>query len=196
MTMKPARESAFALGIRRNRRSMVALGIAMILAGVAAILFPLVSTLSVVWIVGVTLIVASIAQSVGAFSYPKWSGIILGLLVAALWLMAGLFLLLRPLEGVFALTVVVAAVFLIEGVLKTFLSFQIRSLAGWGWLLFDGLITVVLGGMLWWQLPLSALWALGTLAGISIMLSGWTLVMLPIALGKPTAVRSTVQHET
>ena len=196
MTMKPARESAFALGIRRNRRSMVALGIAMILAGVAAILFPLVSTLSVVWIVGVTLIVASIAQSVGAFSYPKWSGIILGLLVAALWLMAGLFLLLRPLEGVFALTVVVAAVFLIEGVLKTFLSFQIRSLAGWGWLHFDGLITVVLGGMLWWQLPLSALWALGTLAGISIMLSGWTLVMLPIALGKPTAVRSTVQHET
>ncbi|MEH6832769.1 MAG: DUF308 domain-containing protein [Sulfitobacter sp.] len=195
MTVNLASESAFALGIRRNRGTMFSVGIAMIFAGGAAILFPLIGTLSVVWIVGVALIVASIAQSVAAFSYPKWSGIVLGLLVAALWLVAGLFLLLRPLEGVFALTVVVAAVFLIEGVLKTILSFQIRPLAGWGWLLFDGLFTVVLGGMLWWQLPLSALWALGTLAGISIMLSGWTLVMLPIALGKPTAVHSTVQHK-
>lgn len=182
MTTNSASESAFALGTWRNRGTMITFGIAMILAGAAAILFPLISSLSVVWIVAVTLIVASIAQSVGAFSYPKSSGVILGQLVAALWLIAGLFLLLRPFEGVFALTVVVAAVFVVEGLLKAILSFQIRPVAGWGWLLFDGLITVVLGAMLWWQLPLSALWALGTLTGISIMFSGWTLVMLPVAV--------------
>lgn len=177
-------EHPFAAGIKRSRNMMIALGIVMILAGFAAIVFPFVSSLGVVWMVAVMLIVASIAQSVSAFSFPKWGGVVLGLIVAALWLIGGLYLLTQPLEGVFILTVFVAAIFVIEGVIKTILSVQMRPLAGWGWLLFDGLVSIVLGAMLWWQLPLSALWALGTLAGISIMISGWTLVMIPISLGK------------
>lgn len=177
-------EHPFAAGIKRSRNMMIALGIVMILAGFAAIVFPFVSSLGVVWMVAVMLIVASIAQSVSAFSFPKWGGVVLGLIVAALWLIGGLYLLTQPLEGVFILTVFVAAIFVIEGVIKTILSVQMRPLAGWGWLLFDGLVSIVLGAMLWWQLPMSALWALGTLAGISIMISGWTLVMIPISLGK------------
>lgn len=177
-------EHPFAAGIKRSRNLMIALGIMMILAGFAAIVFPFVSSLGVVWMVAVMLIVASIAQSVSAFSFPKWGGVVLGLIVAALWLIGGLYLLTQPLEGVFILTVFVAAIFVVEGVIKTILSVQMRPLAGWGWLLFDGVVSIVLGAMLWWQLPLSALWALGTLAGISIMISGWTLVMIPISLGK------------
>lgn len=184
MTMKSDEELPFSSGIKRSRNLMIALGVVMIVAGFAAIVFPLLSSLGVVWTVGVMLVIASIAQSVGAFSYPKWGGVILGLIVAALWLIGGLYLLGRPLEGVFVLTVIVAAVFLVEGVIKTILSFQMRSVAGWGWLLFDGTTSLVLGTLLWWQLPFSALWALGTLAGISIMISGWTLVMMPIAVGK------------
>lgn len=183
MTMNPE-EHSFASGIRRSRTIMIALGIVMILAGFAAIVFPFFSSLGVVWMVAIMLIVASIAQSVSAFSFPKWGGIILGLIVAGLWLIGGLFLLTRPLEGVYILTVFIAAIFMVEGVIKTILSVQMRPLAGWGWLLFDGLVSIVLGAMLWWQLPVSALWALGTLAGISIMLSGWTLVMMPIALDR------------
>ncbi|SFK82641.1 Short repeat of unknown function [Loktanella salsilacus] len=94
-------QSPFASTVRQGRNRIIAVGIVMILAGVAAIAFPLISSLSVVWIVGVMLIVASIAQSVSAFSYPKWGGIILGLLIAALWLAGGLYLLMRPLEGIF-----------------------------------------------------------------------------------------------
>ena len=61
-----------------------------------------------------------------------------------------------------------------------------RPHPGWGWLLFDGILSVVLGLMLWVQFPSSALWALGILAGISILLSGWTMVMLGVAIGKIT----------
>ncbi len=191
MTMN-SEKHPFEAGIKRSRNMMIALGIVMILAGFAAIVFPFFSSLGVVGMVGVMLIIASIAQSVSAFSFPKWTGVILGLVVAALWLMGGLYLLAQPLEGVFILTVVVAAIFVVEGVIKTVLSVQMRPLAGWGWLLFDGGISVILGVMLWWQLPSSALWALGTLAGISIVISGWTLVMMPIALdrflgGSPSA---------
>ncbi len=186
----------FALGIKRSRNMMIALGIVMILAGIAAIVFPFFSSLGIVGMVAIMLIIASIAQSVSAFSFPKWSGIILGLIVAALWLIGGLYLLAQPLEGVFILTVVVAAIFVVEGVIKTVLSIQMRPLAGWGWLLFDGVISVVLGVMLWQQLPSSALWALGTLAGISIMISGWTLVMMPIALDRFLGGSSSAKHAT
>ena len=68
--------------------------------------------------------------------------------------------------------------------LKTIYAFQMRPLAGWGWLLFDGNLSVVIGMMLWVQFPSSALWALGILAGISILISGWTMVMLGVAIGK------------
>lgn len=184
MTMNSADAFPFADGIKRTRNLMIGLGIVMIIVGLAAIVFPLISTLGVVWMTAIMLIIASIAQTIGAFSYPRWSGIILGLLIAAVWLIAGVYLLFFPLEGVVVLTVILAVMFLAEGVIKTVLSFRMRPLSGWGWLLFDGLITAVLGAVLIWQMPSAALWALGTLAGISIMISGWTLVMIPIAVGK------------
>lgn len=182
---KTSSTSGLLSGLSRYRGWIIALGIVMILSGIAAIFFPLLSSLSVVGVVGVTLIIASIAQSVAAFSsYPKWGALILNLVIAAIWLIAGLFLLLRPLEGIFALTVVVATVFLIEGIIKLVLSLQMRPTAGWGWLAFDGIVTIILGAMLWWQLPFSALWALGTLAGVSIIFSGWTLLIVPGAVDK------------
>ncbi|KIN71924.1 HdeD family acid-resistance protein [Sulfitobacter guttiformis] len=174
----------FAPGIRRDHNVMVALGILMIVAGFAAIAFPFFSSLGVVWVAGVMLIIAGIAQGFSAFSFPKGGGVFLGLVVASLWLIAGFYLLMQPLEGVFILTVVVAVVFVSEGFIKTILSLQMRPLAGSGWLLFNGVVSVLFGLMLWAQLPSSALWALGTLTGMSIMISGWTLVMIPIALSK------------
>lgn len=194
MALHSDAESPFASTIKRSRNFMIALGVVMILAGFAAIVFPMVSTLGVTLSVGVMLIVAGIAQGVSAFSYPKWTGIILGLIVAALWLFSGLYLLARPLEGVFVLTIVLAAAFFAEGVIKTVLSFQMRPLTGWGWLLFDGVVSTALGVLLWWQLPVSALWALGTIAGINIIISGWTLVILPISIGKVFSGSSSSGH--
>ena len=93
----------------------------------------------------------------------------------------------KTLEAVFALTVLVAAAFVVEGAIKTVVSFRMRPLVGSAWVLFDGVVSLAVGVMLWWQLPSSALWALGTLAGISIVVSGWTLVMVPLALQKRAA---------
>ena len=184
MTMNSDFEARFTSTMRRSRNLLIALGIVMVVAGTAAIVFPYFSTLGVTVCVGVMLIVAGIAQGIGAFSQPKWTGAVLGLIVAALWLFAGGYLLARPLEGVFILTVVMATVFLVEGALKAIFSFQIRPETGWGWVLFDAIASVVLGVLLWWQLPSSAIWALGVLAGIRIMIAGWTLIMVPIAVGK------------
>ena len=165
---------------------MVALGIVTIIMGSAAILFPLFGSIAVAIVIGFAFVIAGIAQIIAAFSYPKWGVRILTFIVGALCLLAGIFLLLNPVNGIFALTIVVAAIFLAEGILKTIYAFRMRPLPGWGWLLFDGILSVVLGLMLWVQFPSSALWALGILAGISILISGWTMVMLGVAIGKLT----------
>ena len=184
MTMNSDFETQFTSAMRQSRNLLIALGIVMIIAGGAAIVFPYFSTLGVTLCVGIMLIIAGIAQGIGAFSYAKWTGILLGVIVAALWLFGGGYLLARPLEGVFVLTVVLAAVFVLEGVLKAIFSFQIRPDSGWGWMLFDAIASFALGVLLWWQLLSSAIWALGVLAGIRIMIAGWTLVMVPVAVGR------------
>lgn len=177
-------KAPFVSAARRSRNLLIALGVVMVLAGAAAIIFPFFSTLGVTLCVGLMLIVAGIAQGIGAFSYPRWTGIVLGLVFAVIALIAGGYLLARPLEGMFALTIVVATIFFVEGVLKTVASFQIRPLPGWGWVLFDGIVAVIIAAFLWWQFPSSALWALGILAGVRIMISGWALMMVPIAVGR------------
>ncbi len=184
MAMFSDHEPALASTIKRSRNLLIATGIVMILAGGAAIAFPYFSSLGVTVCVGLMLIVGGIAQAIGAVGYPRWTGIALGLIFATFGLIGGGYLLLRPAEGVFVLTIIAAAFFLAEGIVKTILSMQMRPLAGWGWVLFDGIASVVLGALLWWQLPSSALWALGVLAGIRIIVSGWTLVMVPIAVGR------------
>ncbi|WP_197078411.1 DUF308 domain-containing protein [Hoeflea sp. IMCC20628] len=163
---------------------MIVLAIVMIVAGVVAITFPMLSSFGVELTVGMMLIIAGIAQAMGAFSLPKWKSMTLAFILGALWVIAGGYLVMYPLQGMFALTIVVAATFVAEGVLKTIFAFQLRPLSVWGWALFDGIIAIVLGVMLMVQFPFSALWALGMLVGINLLMSGVSLVMIATAVGK------------
>lgn len=165
--------------LQRGRRMTVALGVVLVVAGLGAIVFPLASSLAVALTVGVVLCAAGAIQMVWAFGHQRGTTIALNLVVALLWLAAGAYLLWRPLEGVFALTILTAACFFTEGVLKAVMALRLRPATGWGWLLFNAAIAALLGAMLFWQLPSSALWALGVLVGINILVSGFTLLMLP-----------------
>ncbi|ATW03077.1 HdeD family acid-resistance protein [Sphingorhabdus sp. YGSMI21] len=185
--------SVFEEKISSSRGWIMATGIIMILAGTGAIVFPLISSFGVAICVAVLLVIAGIAQIIQAFSFHKWSRILLAVLVGLLWLAAGILLMLRPLEAIFVLTIFVAAAFLAEGVLKTIFAFKMRPATGWGWMLFNGIAAAAVGILLWWQLPFSALWTLGLLAGINIIISGWTLVMLASAIGKTTETPSTAK---
>lgn len=171
--------------ISKTRGWMIATGVVMILAGTGAIVFPLISSFGVVICVAILLAVAGFVQIVHAFSYPSWGKILLAVLVGILWLLAGIVLMARPLEGIFVLTICVAAAFLAEGLLKTIYAFKTRPEAGWGWILFDGIVAAAVGILLWWLLPFSALWTLGLLAGINILISGWALIVLAGAFRKP-----------
>jgi uncharacterized membrane protein HdeD (DUF308 family) len=164
--------------ITRHRGWFIFLGILLIIAGMSAIAFPLLGALAIeVW-AAVAFAVAGAAQTVHAFAARSWSGFLLGLLVGLLYLATGVVLWLNPIRGVVALTVFLAAVLVVDGLFRSILAFQVRPRAGWGWLLAGGIVSIILGVMIWQQLPSSAVSVLGFLLGINLVLSGATFLML------------------
>lgn len=90
----------------------------------------------------------------------------------------------HPALGVATLTLVLASLFLVEGILNIALFFQVRSMQASGWLLIDAIITLLLGLMIYLQWPSSSAWAISTLVGVSMIISGVTPAMLSSAVRK------------
>jgi uncharacterized membrane protein HdeD (DUF308 family) len=103
-------------------------------------------------------------------------------LVGLAYLFFGVYLIAHPAVGVASLTLVLATLFLIEGSLNIVLYFQVRAMQRAGWFLLDGIITLILGLMIYLQWPSSSVWAIGTIVGISLIVSGVTRLMLSLAV--------------
>ena len=183
-TLDIVNKNSMASSIAKGRNWLIAMGVILIIVGTLAIIFPFVTSLSVAIIIGISLVFAGVAQAFQSFSYPKWSGLLLALFVGILWAVAGIYMLARPLEAVFVLTILLAAAFVVEGIAKIVFSFRLKPIAGWGWMLFNGIMATAVGLLLWLQLPLSATWALGLLVGLNIALSGWSIIMIAQLVSK------------
>jgi uncharacterized membrane protein HdeD (DUF308 family) len=167
--------------LSRNWGWLLALGILMIILGVIAMAAPVVATIAVQIMLGWLLVISGIAEGIHAFMAKGWRGFLLELLSAVLYLGVGILLLVAPLQGALALTMVLAAFLLVEGIFKIITAFRVRDHRGWGWLLASGIVSVVLGVLIWAQWPASGLWVIGLLVGIQLLFTGWSLVMLALA---------------
>lgn len=158
--------------IKRNAGLGVALGIVIAIAGVLAIISPFVAGLSVTIAVGVLLIVAGVSRLFLAFKMGSFGKGLLMFLLGVVTVIAGGYLVARPGMGLATLTVFLAAYFLVDGIFEVIWAFRLRPIKGWGWQLFSGIATIILGIMIWRQFPESALWAVGLLAGIHMIFAG------------------------
>jgi uncharacterized membrane protein HdeD (DUF308 family) len=159
----------------------IALSVLMILAGVLAIVVPQAAGLAVSLLVGWLLLFSGVAHLVFAWYARGAGGILWELLLGILYLFIGGYVLTRPVAGLATLTLVLAIYLFFEGVLELVLSFQLRPLPGWVWLLFDGIITLILAGMIWRTWPSSSEWVIGTLVGISMLFSGISRLTISLA---------------
>jgi uncharacterized membrane protein HdeD (DUF308 family) len=177
--------------VTRHRGWFLFLGILLIIGGGSAIAFPFLGTLAVeVW-AAIAFAIAGVAQTVHAFAARSWGGFFLGLLVGLLYLATGVVLWVNPIGGVIALTAFLAAVLVVDGIFRSVMAFQIRPRTGWLWLLFGGVIGIILGLMIWQQLPSSAVWMLGLLLGINLVFSGVSFLMLGSAAAAPAEKAAT-----
>jgi len=157
------------------------------LVGVLAIMLPMASSIGVAHFIGWLMIFDGIAQGINAFRSKGIGRLSWKLVVAVLYLVAGIYLLLHPFLAVVALTLALAAFFLIQGVLELTEYFAIRKERKSSWVLINGIISMILGGMIWRHWPSSSLWALGQLVGIGMLMTGVTRLMMALALRKRTA---------
>ena len=153
----------------------------MIVAGLLAIALPLEAGIAVNLFVAWMLVFAAIAHFVFAWYTRRTGSILLKVLLGVLYLAVAFYLLDHPARGLATLTAALAFYLLIEGVAEIILYFQHRAANGASWFLINGIITIVLGGMLWATWPSSAEWAIGTLVGVSIFFSGVSRLMISLA---------------
>jgi uncharacterized membrane protein HdeD (DUF308 family) len=168
---------------RASGWSMV-LGVLMIIAGMMAILSPLAAGVFAVYIVAWTAIINGGVQVVYGFRAHSGGKMILEVFLGLVYIAAGVFILTHPGKGLLALTLVIASFLLIYGVFALVLAFQLKPNKGWGWVLFDAIITVLLGLLIWKHWPINSAWVVGTLLGISFISSGVSRLMLSMAVRK------------
>lgn len=158
--------------VKQVRNRALWSGIILTVLGVAAIALPVFSTLFVETWVAVILISAGATKLVYAYQTRDEGGTVWKALLGVLYVATGIMLFIYPRTGILTLTLLLGSFLLTEGVFELILAFQLRPRQNWTWALGNGIVTLILGGMIWFQFPFDAPWLLGTLLGASILLSG------------------------
>ena len=159
----------------------LALGIVLILVGIAAICFPLVSTIAAKIFLGWLFLIGGVFLIIHAFSAQGWGGFLWSLLIGVLYLIAGGYLAFFPLTGLLTLAILLAILFVAEGIMEIIMAFRVHPSDGRIWLLLSGIAALVVGVLIFLGLPSSAGWALGLLVGINLLFSGWSYVFLAMS---------------
>jgi len=161
--------------------------IVLILFGFLAIALPFATSFGVVIVVAWLIVFSGAFQFIHAFQSQGIGSTIWKLLVAILYLIMGIYFLLHPVIGVASFTLALAFFFVAEGVIDLIAYFQSRAAGGSIWILVDAIVTLILGILVWRQWPSSSLWLIGTLVGISMIMTGMTRLMIGLAARRASA---------
>lgn len=150
-------------------------GIFFILLGIAALIAPFLFTISFELIVGCLLIIGGLVQGYRSFAQGvSTSGFWLSLLTSILSVVCGVYLLAKPLQGIVALTLLLAVLFFIDGATKIWLWYKAQNANYRGAFLLSGILSLLIGGIIYFGLPGSSFWAIGTLIGVNLLVTGIT----------------------
>lgn len=165
-------------------------GILMVILGIIAISVSTLTTMVSVLLLGVLILLGGIILLFDTFKFwwQHWGGFFLFLLMGILYVIVGFMLIKYPVAGAVSLTLLLAIFFIIVGLLRIIGSIS-TQLPQWGWVLFSGIVTFILGIMILMQWPTSGLYILGLFIGIELILAGWAYILLSLA------ARSHVRHE-
>jgi uncharacterized membrane protein HdeD (DUF308 family) len=130
---------------------------------------------------GALLAVGGVFQILDALKCRGWKSILWHVLIALLYIGAGIVTMLHPVLVGVSLTLVIAWILIAVGIVRAFMAFQIKPAAGWYWPLISRLVSVLLGGMILAQWPQSGLWIIGLFIAIELLLNGWSYLFIALA---------------
>ncbi|CAN5609040.1 HdeD family acid-resistance protein [soil metagenome] len=162
---------------------LILLGILLVVLGIAALGSPWVFTLTSVMVFGWLLILGGAIGIVSAILAKGWHGFGVYMLIGVLDLVVGFLMVTKPLQAASVVTLFLAILFLGSGLGRIIAAVVIRF-HNWGWAIMSGLVSVLLGGMIWAEWPESSLWVIGTFIGVEFLFRGWAWIMLGLTVRK------------
>ena len=160
---------------------LLTLGVVMVVLGIIAMFIMPAATIGTVLVLGWLLVVSGVVESIYAFRVHRWGGFFLHLIGGILGIFIGLLVVTHPVAGALAWTLLFASFFIVIGICRLVAAISLKF-PHWGWAVFDSLITIGLGILLWAEWPWSGFWFIGLAVGVSLILRGWSYVMFSLAI--------------
>jgi uncharacterized membrane protein HdeD (DUF308 family) len=167
--------------LRRAWFGFVALGILLVVLGVAALVFVGVTTLLSVLFLGWFFLISGAAEVIHAIIRKGWSGFWLDLISGVITALAGLLIVMHPFAGASVLTILIGVVFLIGGIFRLAAGIAMRNPYA-GLFALHGAISLLLGALILVQREEAAIWVIGTLVGVDLVFNGIRLIAFGLAV--------------
>ena len=169
--------------IRANWGWFLVLGIGLIMLGVISLGAAWLTTLASILLFGWLLVFGGTFEVIAAFGAGRWSGTLMHILEGLLYAIGGVMILRHPAASAAGLTLLLVGLFLAGGLFRIISAATLRY-QSWGWAVFDGVVTMILGAMIWAAWPSSALWVIGTFVGLALLFRGWSWFMFALGVRK------------
>lgn len=165
--------------VTKNRKRLMGAGVITLLFGIIGTFMSTVVTLSSMFILAIFVIFAGVLFLVESFSAPEWKGKLLNLLIAILYIVAGGVIIVNPLGSAMWFTLFISIFLIIAGLFRIVLAIKIKEeISAWGWILFGGVINIILGVLIYSEWPLSGLWVIGLFISIEMIIQGMNAIIL------------------
>jgi uncharacterized membrane protein HdeD (DUF308 family) len=191
-------QSLVANTVRGNARLGTVSGFLLVVLGILAIATPFVSGVAASTLVSAIMIAAGMTLLFFCFKAESFGRGIGQFLLGSLTVVGGTFMLMEPVLTLFTLTGILLVWFIADGIVTIYQGIKRKPQEGWGWVVFSGVSSLVLGGLLAYDWPASGIYAVGLLVGIRLLIAGWSVAMLGMAgdtLGEGIANISEEQRE-
>jgi len=169
---------------------LLSLGILFIIMGLIGLGMSLGLTVISIIFFGILLIIAGISHVIYVFKYKNIRESLWQALIAFLYILGGIFIIYDPVLGSLIITALLAGAFVVIGITRMIMAFALKATYGSGaggtrvWLFLAGLAGLILGFIILAQWPVSGLWFIGLWIAIELIMTGWSYIVLALALRK------------
>ena len=155
-----------------------ALGVVFIIGGAIALIYPFLASVAAALVVGWVFIFVGVLTLIHAWQVSGWGGVVWQVIIGLIILVGGIAAIIDPISAAIGLTLLIGVVYFAKGIAQIVMGFNLRPLRAWGWVLAAGILSALVGLIIIFSWPFSGTWVLGTLAGISLIFSGWAYIMM------------------
>jgi uncharacterized membrane protein HdeD (DUF308 family) len=170
--------------LRAKSGWIVALGVVYVIAGFVALGSVVFATVATVFVVGIMMLIAGVAEVINAFQIKTWGKFLLWLLLGVLYIVAGFVTFENPLLAAAILTLMLGFALVASGIMRIILGFSMKEGMPWLWVVFSGGITLLLGIVILIHWPVSGLYILGLFLGIDLIFAGVSWIGIGLGLRK------------